>query len=462
MPFYQKFVRNVLCPLDRWRSGDAREFHYLREFERSQYLSLTEVRELQFRRLKALLEHASRQCPFYRRQFDAARVAPGDVCSLDDLQAFPVLEKRHIQEHRDEMIAANWPRADLIPNLTGGSTGTPISFFLSRDRAWTRKAATWRHNRWAGWDLGDKVGSLWGAARDLPAHSLKQRLRNWLLDRTVTLNTALITEERLRDFHARLKKFRPKVLVGYANSLRLFAQYVKCHGLAAYQPHSIISTAEVLEPTDRALIEDVFGCRTFNRYGCREVSVIASECVEHSGMHIMAEGLYVEVVCGDRPAQPGEAGAVLVTDLLNLAMPLIRYRIGDMATPATGPCRCGRGLPRLEGLQGRATDFLVGADGRLVSGAALTVVMVAKRPGLGQVQIWQDTRGKVLFKIVKRDSSSPTAEDLGFLDAQTRLYLGQDVKIEHEFVDSLPSETSGKFLFCRSSAACDFVDLQNR
>ena len=181
----------------------------------------------------------------------------------------------------------------------------------------------------------------------------------------MTLNTALITEDGLRDFHARLKTFRPKVLLGYANSLKLLAQYLKSHGLAAYQPRSIVSTAEVLGPEDRALIEDVFGCRVFNRYGCREVSVIASECAEHAGMHIMAEGLCVEVVRGGRYAPPGEAGAVLITDLLNLAMPLIRYRIGDVAASQAGPCSCGRGLPRLEGLQGRVTDFLVARTGAL-------------------------------------------------------------------------------------------------
>jgi phenylacetate-CoA ligase len=151
-----------------------------------------------------------------------------------------------------------------------------------------------------------------------------------------------------------------------------------------------------------------------------------------------------------------------VTDLLNLAMPLIRYRIGDVAVPMAGTCPCGRGLPRLEGLQGRVTDFLVGTDGQVVSGTMLSLLIVAKRPGLGQVQIWQDTRGRVLFKIVKRDSNSPTAEDLEFLGARTRFYLGENVKIEHEFVDSLPTQVSGKYLFCHSSAACDFVDLHSR
>ncbi len=459
MSFYQRIVCNVLYPLDRRRSGDGAELGYLREFERTQYLPAAELQELQLRRIKAIVRHAYEQCPFYRRQFDAAGVAPGDVKSLEDLHALPILEKRHLQEHRDAMVAANWPREDLIPNRTGGSTGTPISFFVSRDRFCSRAAATWRHNRWADYDIGVRSATLWGAARDIPINTWKKRLRNLLIDRQISLDTGYITESALQSFHAELKRFRPKVIVSYANSVALLARYLESRHIPAYQPQSIITTAEVLDPSARTLLEKTFGCRVFNRYGCREVSVIASECSEHHGMHVMAEGLYLELVCGDRPARHNEMGAVLVTDLMNLAMPLIRYRIGDMAVAEEGPCTCGRGLPRLKQLAGRVTDFLVGTDGRLVSGAVLTVAVVAKRPSLGQVQIWQDVPGRVLFKIHSHDGRPTDSADLQYLETETKRYLGDNTKVEYEFVEELPCEPSGKYLFCRSAAASDFVDL---
>lgn len=459
MSLYQKLVRNVLYPLDRRRSGDGAELGYLREYESTQYLSTAKMRDLQLRRLKRLVEHAYQQCPFYRKQFDAASVSPGDVQTLDDLRAFPILEKRHIQDSRDAMVADNWPRDDLMPNRTGGSTGTPISFFVSRDRFCSRAAATWRHNHWAGFDVGDCSATLWGAARDIPQNTWKKRLRNLLIDRQITLDTGNITEAKLQAFHVALKRFRPKTIVAYANSIALLARYIKSRHLPAYQPHSIIASAEVLEPSARTLIEEVFGCRVFNRYGCREVSVIASECERHNGLHLMAEGLYVEVVQGNRPAQPGEVGEVLVTDLLNLAMPLVRYRIGDMAVADDAPCDCGRGLPRLRTVEGRVTDFLVGTDGRLVSGAVLTVAVVAKRPTLGQVQLWQDTPGRVLYKVRSNDGRPSLQADLQFLESETQCYLGPGTKVEFEFVDELPCEPSGKYIFCRSKAATNFIDL---
>src|SRR5205823_1358723 len=143
-------------------------------------------------------------------------------------------------------------------------------------------------------------------------------------------DTAHVTEERLLAFHRDLLRRRPRVLQAYARSALLFARYLEHNGLTPWRPHSIVTSAEVLEPEERALVERVFGCRVFNRYGCREVSVIASECDAHQGMHVMAEGLLVEIETPDGPAAPGVMGNLLVTDLLNFAMPMIRYRIGDL------------------------------------------------------------------------------------------------------------------------------------
>src|SRR5262249_8373738 len=148
---------------------------------------------------------------------------------------------------------------------------------------------------------------------------------------------------------------RPRFVLAYARAAVLFARWAEARDLRLHRPDAVLTSAEVLEEDERAVIERAFGCRVFNRYGCREVSVIASECDAHDGLHVMAEGLYVELETPTGPARPGEMGSVLVTDLLNPAMPLVRYRIGDMASWAPGRCACGRGLPRLAKVSGRVT-----------------------------------------------------------------------------------------------------------
>jgi phenylacetate-CoA ligase len=170
----------------------------------------------------------------------------------------------------------------------------------------------------------------------------------------------------------------------------------------------------------------------------------------------MAEGLYVEIETPQGPAKPGEVGSVLITDLLNHAMPLIRYRIGDMAALASGTCSCGRALPRLEKIAGRVTDFLVGDAGQLVSGVFLATYVVAQRPSLGQVQIVQDRAGAVTYRIKANEHFDPIG-DGEYLRRATREHLGPQAECDLEMVDDLPVSASGKFLFSRSTVTPAFL-----
>lgn len=453
MEFYSRFVRNCLYPLDCYRTKSTAILRYGREFERSQYFSKEELNEIAVGRLKRILDYAYRKIPYYQERFKAVGVLPSDVNSEKDMLAIPVLEKRQLQRHQQNLLDPSWPKDDLILDRTGGSTGTPVEYYLSRDRRDSRTAATWRHNRLAGWNIGDKNASLWGAVRDMPPPTLKQRLRNLLIDRSVVFNTGGFQVEDIIAFDNQLKRFRPKVILAYANSLALFARYLKEQKITPYRPSVIVTSAEMLMEKDRELIEEVYGAPVYNRYGCREFSVIASECEQHDGLHVMAEGLSVEVVKNGRHAAPGEVGELIVTDLLNDPMPLIRYRVGDAACWKIGQCACGRGLPRLDRIAGRVTDFLVGADGRLCSGAVLTVAMVARRPSLGQVQILQNERGKVVYRVATEDGKRISAEDRQFLIDQTAEYLGKETQIEFEFVGVIPHEASGKFIFSKSTVS---------
>jgi phenylacetate-CoA ligase len=448
--------RNVFYPLILRQSGEIGELHWLREFQRTQYLSADELTALRLRRLRAILFHAYDECSFYRERMNAIGLHPADVRGLEDLRHLPPLEKADLQQHGERMIARDWPRNDLRRNQTGGSTGTPVVFYAGKDRRQSRCAAQLRHNQWAGWHVGDRAAVLWGAPRDKPRQDWRARLRRFLLREPLWLDTAHVTEERLERFHHELLRFRPKVIQAYARSALLFARYLEHKGLTPWRPHSIVTSAEVLEPEERALVERVFGCRVFNRYGCREVSVIASECDAHQGMHVMAEGLLVEIETPDGPAVPGVMGSILVTDLLNFAMPMIRYRIGDLGSWEEGDCPCGRKLPRLQQVHGRVTDFLVGGDGRLVSGVFLATYVVAHRPSLGQVQIHQDRAGEVIYR-VRPGHDFSQADDLVYLERTSREHLGAGTRVRCELVDALPCEASGKFLFSRSSVTPSFL-----
>ena len=239
------------------------------------------------------------------------------------------------------MVADNWPRDDLRPNQTGGSTGAPISSFsavtvsgLARPPpvATIAGPATTSARRWP-W-----YGEPRGTSRKTPS-SVASATCSWIATYTSIRPTS--PSRSCRSFTG-AKTFPAKDDLAYARSLTLLGQVSQVEavpGLSAAIDHYVCRGSGT-RPT--GLLEQVFGCPVFNRYGCREFAVIASECSEHQRLHVMSEGLYVEVVWAiGRPA--GEIGARSVTDLLNLAMPMIRYRIGDMASYDDAPCPCGRG-----------------------------------------------------------------------------------------------------------------------
>ena len=440
-------AKHVFFPLIAFREKSHLPRH-LAELEKSQFLSPDKIADLQLERLKKLLIHAHQHCPFYTERFDAASFDPTRLQSPDDLLALPVLTKKDIQNNLDQLTSQNLLASELIPDKTGGSTGQPLHYFINRDRIFSRNAAAIRHDRWTGWDIGQKSAYLWGHHGDISGLTeFKARLRNLLHDRRLILDTASITADRLEQFRKDLLKFDPTIYVGYANAVYLYARFLKETGARDYhRPSAVVTSAEMLYPDRRQVIEEVFGCRVFDRYGSRETSIIASECDQHTGLHICAETIFMEIIADGKPAQPGQLGKIVVTDLLNYGMPFIRYQIEDVGKAIKQQsCPCGRGLPLMDMAAGRVTDFLLTPDGKIISGASLTIFLIANTPGLAQAQLVQEKKGEVTLRIVKNEKFND--ESIRFLDREMPKFFGPQVRCDYDFVDSIPVEASGKYRF---------------
>ena len=434
-------IRNVLYPLwtVRNRSHRLRDLDALRA---SQYWPAERIREEQFGQLRRMVQFAYQQCAFYRRKYDAAGFDPAALRRPEDVTLIPSISKAEIQENAAEMIARDKVGSkDLLPDMTGGSTGSPLRFFYDHRRLDSRVAATLRHNEWAGWHLGGRAAVLWGAPRDIIAHDFKSRVRSWILERRLVLDASALTEESMRGFVRRLQEYRPDVLLAYANTLGLFARFVDAEGMRLPSPRGVITSAEVLTPENRALIERVMGAPVFDRYGSREFAVIASECERHSGLHVNAENLLVEVTGADADG----SGEIAISDLKNFAMPMIRYMTRDHGQLIAGACGCGRGLPLIRLTGGRTTDFLVGAQGRRVSGIVLATYVITNNKGIQQVQFVQSERGRVAVNVVKGPQWAETAtQDLLRKAAN---FLGEDMAFDVVYRTSIPHEKSGKYRF---------------
>jgi phenylacetate-CoA ligase len=446
-------IRNVIGPLwAKWeRSPYLRHLSWLRVH---QYDPPQAVRDRQWRTIKHLLRHAYESVPYYRCAFDEQRISPAAIRSFADFTRVPILTKSDIRAAGESLLSNRYAVADLHRKTTSGSTGVALTVWVDDDSLQWKRACTLRSDEWSGWRLGERVAKLWGNPGYL-RRGLRGRLRNALLERARYLDTLKMDEAALAGFARRLKRRSASLLFGHAHSVFLFAEYVRDNRVTGIRPRGIVTTAMILHDWQRRVIEDVFGCKVTNRYGSEEVSLIGCECAEHTGLHINADGVYVEVLRDGRTVPPGEPGSVVVTDLTNRAMPLIRYQIGDVAVLSDKVCPCGRGLPLLERLEGREADYVVTAAGELISGISLTENFALHVPGIAQIQIVQEAVDRFVFRIVRGTGFGPASRER--IDSLVTERFGRSVAHTCEFVDRIPQEPSGKYRFCISRVPNPFT-----
>jgi phenylacetate-CoA ligase len=442
--------RHVMHPLMA-RRARSRHLDYLRYLRQTQFDPPEVVRARQLAALKVQLRHAYDTVPYYRSAWRQAGVHPCDVMSLADLEAVPVLTKADIRKHEAELVSTAYDPAKLRVKRTSGSTGVPLTVRIDEPAVQWKTACTIRSDEWSGYRLGQRVAKVWGNP-EYRHFGLKGRLRNFLFDRAVYLDTLNLTDDRIAEFARSIRRHRPGLIFGHAHSLYLLACSLKKSGVTDVRPAGIISTAMLLHDWQRTVIERVFDCPVTNRYGCEEVSLIASECELHQGLHVNADSVYTEVQAGDL----GSPGKLLVTDLTNRAMPLVRYQIGDVVVGSGRACRCGRGLPMIERIEGREADYVVTPAGTLISGISLTENFALLITGTAQVQIVQESLHFLRVRLVADDQfGDASRRQIAKLVRDT---FGPGVRHEVELVDAIPQEPSGKYRFCISHVAREHLE----
>jgi phenylacetate-CoA ligase len=432
--------RHLMHPFMAWREGKS-HLRHLRTLQQTQYDPPEIIRARQLDALKQQLQHAWDTVPYYRAAWMKAGVHPSDVRELRNLEAFPILTKADIRRHNRALVSSAFEISQLRVKTTSGSTGVPLTIYCDEPAMQWKTACTIRSDEWSGYRLGQRVAKVWGNP-EYRHFGLKGRLRNYFFDRAVYLDTLNLNDERIAEFARAIRQHRPGLIFGHAHSLYLVACALKKMGILDVRPNGIISTAMILHDWQRSVIEQVFGCKVTNRYGCEEVSLIASECEEHNGLHINADSIYTEV---------RSDGKLLITDFINRAMPLIRYEVGDVVVPSNRVCKCGRGLPLIERVEGREADYVVTPTGNLISGISLTENFAMHIPGTAQVQIVQESITQIRIRLVADDSFGDSSrKKIAELVHDT---FGDGVKHDVELVDAIPQEASGKYRFCISKVA---------
>lgn len=330
-----------------------------RELEASQHWPRERLLELQWERQRALYAHAFHTVPWYRERWSALGLSPGAPITREDWARLPVLEKADLQQRSDQ-LRSSLPEP-AFKSSTSGSSGTPTAVLRSQ-RAWAHHHANvFRGWGWFGLRVGDRYGYVWGLALDSEGRrqaAFKDALFNRERCSAFTLDAA-----RARAYFDRLRRHPVSFLYGYPSAVSQLADELVAQGLEgrALRLKVVVTTAEVLRDEQRQRVSEAFGCPVADSYGCAEVGVCGVAC-EHGRLHTPLESVVVETA----PAENGRV-ELLLTDLHNRVQPIIRYRIGDLMDPGPADCVCGRSLPALGRISGRAGETLTLPDGRRVN-----------------------------------------------------------------------------------------------
>lgn len=435
-------VRVIFQPL--WDAYERSiRLQTLAELEKTQWLSRDELQQRANRKLRRMCVHAVGTSPFYRRRFQEAGIDPATVESIEDLAGLPLLTKMDVRTNLPEILSADFRKEDLVPAKTGGSTGVALHIFCDERGVQQRNAAALRSDQWSGWRLGEPLAAVWG--NPPRAVTLKNKLRGFLKDRIIYLDTMRIDDQAIDEFLRQWRVMRPGLLYGHAHSIFILAEALQQRGLTL-NPTGIVATSMMLLDKERAVIEDVCGIKVTNRYGCEEVSLIGCECEQHNGMHLNLDHNIVEFLQPDgRPCADGQDGRIVVTELINFGMPMIRYEVGDRGVPADRSCACGRGLPLMERISGRMADFLVAEDGSKVAGISIIENSLTRFPGIRQLQIIQPKPLLLTVNLVPDINYGPEVEE-ALLEA-LRQMLGRGNRFEVNHVKAIAQEESGKYRF---------------
>lgn len=413
----------------------------LEEFYSLATASPDQIRNYQLRMLKRQLHVAVSAVPFYSERLSSTEIdRADDPYSL--LRRFPVIGKDDVRADLARLLNTTASRRHWLHGHTSGTTGSPLSLWYDRAVCFATNAADRLQKRIAGVADDEWIGMLLGR------QVVPSRIRAapfWhanFIQRQVWFSSLHMRPETMDDYVHEIRRRGLRVLEGYPSTLFVLASHLLRSG-KTLPMKAVFSSSESLHETQREAIEQAFCTSLFDYYGHAERVIFAVECAAHAGKHLIDPFGVTEVVDESGVAlADGKLGYLTGTSLHNSAMPLVRYRTGDLSAIDRTPCACGVNFPRISGVSTKAEDIVVLPDGRWLSPSALTHPF-KPFPAIVRSQLIQEATDRFLIKIVA-DSAFNESAERDLLD-RLRERLGAGVSIEIQRVMDIPAEQSGKF-----------------
>lgn len=410
------------------------------ELKLHQRKSRKDLEDIQLKKLRKLIIHAYNNVPYYRELFLKANIDP-EIKKIEDIQKIPIITKKDIQANYEKILACNIDKGQCKVTNTTGSTGIPLSVYSDKKALMYSSAIVYYAFFESGLKLNDSIVELTGIIEDCTGTIIKKNM--------------VSSQDQPEKIIQMLKRYNPNVLYSFPSVFKTLSHQMidhipdqvvdnkmkKVNGLDNIR--SIFTHGETLTQACRETIESAFGVDVYNTYGSTEFNRLAFECGEHSGLHMISDSAVIELVKDGQNVGPGEEGEIVVTGLYNYAMPLIRYKLGDIGIMAEDDykCPCGRNWPLIKSIEGRTDDFLTLPSGRVISPRNINII--DNVPGIIQYRTIQEKRDRFRVQVVP--ANNYTIDTDRQIKEQIKLgCVGEDVNIEIELVDNISRERTGK------------------
>jgi phenylacetate-CoA ligase len=418
----------------------TREFFYSEFYKQNLQLSLKQLNELQFKKTKKILKIAYQTVPLYHRKLKAANIHPDDIHSLEDYTKIPPLTKAEIQSNpTGDLLSQSVDQKRLVWRSTSGSTGIPLNICLNQKTLELEGAIWHRALSENGSKIRDKR-TIISDPRSFPKN------KNLIEDLGVIKRQHLSIFDDANTQLAYMEYFQPDVIKAYPSSLTILADYSR-QRTSALKPRIVFTTSEILDKHSKEYIKYSFETEVFDNYSCTEFALMAWECKQHKqhqGYHINADAVLLEFIENGEKVDYGEHGEIICTGLLNQTMPLIRYEIGDIGIPLKNQCPCGRTLPLMRMVEGRADDFLMTTNGKTISPTVFFPYPFQNYEEIQQFRVIQEQMDRIIIQVIPRTGLHNKQQIFQDAEANIKNLFGKSMQVEFQMLNEIERDSTGK------------------
>ena len=434
-----KFCGSIFYKIPRkYRYGKV--FYETTEFlKHNEHLSQQEINEMVDKLFINTVTHAYNHVPFYKKFYDKHGINITSIKSISDIDKLPFIDKQTLLKHTDEMIADDIDKANLMYITTSGSTGNPVGFYQPQEMTMIEWAYTLH---------------IWGRVGYNPESSRlvlrgkkirNQENCNWNYDplrRELSCNNFDLNDDNIELYISLIEKYKPEFIHGYMSAILVIAKYIDLHKVKlTHKFKAILATSENIISEQRDYVEKIFDTRVFSFYGHSERLIIAGECETSHEYHVEPSYGYCEII--NNSGKKSSSGEIVATGFLNYAMPLIRYRTGDIAVESDNKCNCHRKYNLIKEVTGRwHQDMLINSDGAYVSLTALNIHS-NELDKIKRYKIIQDKEGIVTMNILPIEAISQ--DDIKNIKATFEEKTRQKILFNIKIVDKIPLPKNGKY-----------------